>query len=199
MSDIPTVVLNKRNELERLSPFDAPAFTIDAPSDQISIVQFWRVLQKRRWLVLGSLAAVVVVVTAISLILPKRYDASARLLLDLDGNNGLGLEQAVVSIGSDLNTKLETQIRIVQSDAIATGVIEQLNLHQSRDFAGSLAAPPSQSFDSLPLRTRATLTQAFHKSLNVQLIPKTQIVEVHFRNRDARLAAQIANAVAASY
>jgi succinoglycan biosynthesis transport protein ExoP len=199
MSDIQTVVLNKRNELERLSPFEAASFTIDAPSDQISIMQFWRVLQKRRWLVLGSLAAVVVVVTAISLILPKRYDASARLLLDLDGNNGLGLEQAVVSIGSDLNTKLETQIRIVQSDAIATGVIEQLNLHQSRDFAGSLAASPLQTFDSLPLKTRATLTQAFHKSLNVQLIPKTQIVEVHFRSRNAVLAAQIANAVAASY
>jgi succinoglycan biosynthesis transport protein ExoP len=199
MSDMQTVVPNKKNELERLNPFEAASFTIDAPSDQMSIAQFWRVLQKRRWLIFSSLAVVVVLVTAVSLILPKRYDASARLLLDLDGNNGLGLEQAVVSIGSDLTTKLETQIRILQSDAIATGVIEQLNLHQNRDFAEDLAALPSQTFDSMPLKARARLTKAFHKALNVQLIQKTQIVEVHFRNRNARLASQIVNAVAATY
>jgi capsular exopolysaccharide synthesis family protein len=43
------------------------------------------------------------------------------------------------------------------------------------------------------------LTEAFHKSLSVKLIPKTQIVEVHFRSKDPRLAAQVANAVAATY
>ena len=40
----------------------------------------------------------------------------------------LGLEQVVMPIGLDLNTKLETQIRIVQSDTIATSVIKQLGL-----------------------------------------------------------------------
>ena len=54
------------------------AATSDSRDDQISIVQLWRVLRKRRWLVLGSLAAVVLLVTAVSLFLPKRYEASAR-------------------------------------------------------------------------------------------------------------------------
>jgi succinoglycan biosynthesis transport protein ExoP len=199
MSDRQAVVLSKGNEMERLSLPGALATTIDSQDHQISIMQFWRVLQKRRWLVLGSLAFVVLLAMAFSLILPKRYDASARLLLDLDGNDDLSLERVVMPIGLDLNTKLETQIRIVESNTIAISVIKQLGLHHKKDFAGRRTVPPDRDFDNVDLKTRAKLTEAFHKSLKVQLIPKTQIVEVHFRSQDPRLAAQVSNAVAATY
>lgn len=199
MSDQQAVVLRKGNELERPAFPEALSVTIDPQNDQISMLQFWRVLQKRRWLVLGTLAFVALLVTAISLILPKRYDASARLLLDLDGNDSLGLEQVLMPIGLDLNTKLETQIRIVQSNTIATSVIKQLSLHHNRDFAGRRAVASDQDFDLLDLKTRTRLTEAFHKALTVQLIPKTQIVELRFRSRDPRLSAQVSNAVAATY
>jgi succinoglycan biosynthesis transport protein ExoP len=198
MTDNP-LTINKKIELEKFSFSDAQPLIIDSQDDQISIVQFWRVLQKRRLLVLGSLIAIVLLVTAVSLILPKRYEASARILLDLDGNDNLGLEQVVMPIGLDLNTKLETQIRIVQSDTIATSVIKQLGLPHNKDFAGKLVVPGNQDFDSVDLKTRAKLINAFHKSLNVQLIPKTQIVEVHFRSKDPQLASQVANAVASTY
>ena len=128
MTDNP-LTINKKIELEKFSFSDAQPLIIDSQDDQISIVQFWRVLQKRRLLVLGSLIAIVLLVTAVSLILPKALRGSARILLDLDGNDNLGLEQVVMPIGLDLNTKLETQIRIVQSDTIATSVIKQLGLH----------------------------------------------------------------------
>jgi succinoglycan biosynthesis transport protein ExoP len=137
MTDNP-LTINNKTELEKFSFSDAQAAIIDSQDDQISIVQFWRVLQKRRWLVLGSLAAVVLLVTAVSLFLPKRYEASSRLLLDLEGADDLGLEQMVMPIGLDMNTKLETQIRIVQSDTIATSVIKQLGLHRNKGFAGKL-------------------------------------------------------------
>ncbi len=199
MSDQQAVLLSKGNELVRAGFAEVPSFTIEAQNDQISIMQFWRVLQKRRWLVLGTLSAVVFVVMAVSLILPERYDASARLLLDLDGNDSLGLEQVLMPIGLDLNTKLETQIRILQSNTVAISVIKQLGLHQNKDFAGSRVVPAGVDFDSVKLETRAKLTESFHKALNVQLTPKTQIVEVRFRNRDPLLASKIANAVAATY
>ncbi len=194
----PSALLAK-TDLEKLGTSVARPVTIEMGEDQISIVQFWRVLEKRRWLVLGTLGIMVLLVLAASLILPKRYDASARILLDLEGNDGFGLEQVVMPIGLDLNTKLQTQIRIVQSDTIAVSVIKQLGLHHSRDFAGKYAVPGSVDFDHVDLKTRARQMEKFHKSLNVQLIPKTQIVEVHFRSKDPRLAAEVTNAVAATY
>ena len=199
MNDHNSITISKNADLEKFTFPDVRPAPIAVQDDQLSIVQFWRVLQKRRWLLLGSLAGVVVLVGIISLIIPKRYDASSRILLDLEGNDGLGLEQVVMPIGLDLNTKLETQIHIVQSDTIANSVINQLGLQRNKEFAGKHAVQSAKEFESLDLEDRAWLNKQFHKSLNVQLIPKTQIVEVHFRSRDPQLAAQVANAVAATY
>jgi polysaccharide biosynthesis transport protein len=184
-------------ELEKFHFSDAEPLTIDSQDNQISVVQFWRVLQKRRWLVLGSLGAVILLVTLVSLVLPKRYEASSRLLLDLEGGGELGLEQMVLPIGLDMNTKLETQIRIVQSDSIAISVIKQLGLHHNKGFAGQLVG--AADFDSLPLKKRIKLVALFHRSLNVELVPKTQIIDIHFRSKDPYLAADIANYVANTY
>ena len=199
MTDNHTVVTTKAVEVEKFNFSEFHPTTTDSHDDQISILQFWRVLQKRRWMVLGTLAAVVTLVTFVSLVLPKRYDAAAILLLDLDGTNDLGLEQVVMPIGLDLNTKLETQIRIVQSDTIAISVIQQLNLHHHKGFAGDLTVQTPTNFENLDLRTHAKLLGLFHKSLTVQLIPKTQILEIHFRSKDPSLSADVANAVASTY
>src|ERR1700722_564836 len=198
MTDEHSIALTRRAELDKLAFAEFQHATLDARDDQISIVQFWRVLQKRRWLVLGCLAAVVLLVTGVSLILPKRYEASSRLLLDLEGPGDLGLEQMVMPMGLDMNTKLETQIRIVQSDTIATSVIKQLGLHHNKGFAGQLF-DSNADFDALSLQKRAKLVNLFHKSLNVQLVPKTQIIDIHFRSKDPYLAADVANSVANNY
>jgi polysaccharide biosynthesis transport protein len=189
----------KKLELDKFTFSDAEPLLIDSQDNQISVVQFWRVLQKRRWLVLSSLATVILLVTAVSVILPKRYEASSRLLLDLEGSGDLGLEQMVLPLGLDMNTKLETQIRIVQSDTIAINVIKQLGLHHNKGFAGQFVDTTGADLDSLDLEKRVKLLTLFRKSLNVQLVPKTQIIDIHFRSKDPNLAAEIANAVANTY
>jgi polysaccharide biosynthesis transport protein len=200
MTENDSITVSKNPELQRFSLSEVHPAIIDAHDDQLSIVQFWRVLQKRRWLVGVSLGVVVVLVTIVSLLLPKRYDASARILLDLEGNDDLGLEQVVMPIGMDLDTKLETQIRIAQSDTIAISVIKELGLQHNKDFAGKkLVQPAGRDYDSLDLQSRAKLLDQFHKSLNVQLIPKTEIIEIRFRSKDPNLSAQVTNAVASTY
>jgi polysaccharide biosynthesis transport protein len=191
--------VTKKIELDKFNFSDVGPVIIDSQDNQISVVQFWRVLQKRRWLVLSSLATVILLVTAVSLVLPKRYEAASRLLLDLEGSGDLGLEQMVLPIGLDLNTKLETQIRIVQSDSIAISVIKQLGLHHNKGFAGQYVDSTTADFDALSLEKRVKLVNLFRKSLNVQLVPKTQIIDIHFRSKDPNLAAEIANAVTNTY
>jgi capsular exopolysaccharide synthesis family protein len=199
MNDNNAITVGKAAPLEKFIFSDSHTATIDAHDEQISIVQFWRVLQKRRWLVFSALGAVVLLVTVVSLLLPKRYEATSRILLDLEGTDGLGLEQVVMPIGLDLNTKLETQIHIVQSDTIANSVIRQLDLQHKKEFSRNLDAGPGTDFEHLSLQDKAQLNKQFHKALNVALIPKTQIVEVHFRSRDPQLASQVANAISANY
>jgi capsular exopolysaccharide synthesis family protein len=117
----------------------------------------------------------------------------------MEGPDGLGLEQAVVPMGLDMTTKLETQIKIVQSDTIAASVIQQLGLHRNKAFAGMLADQSPKEFDSLTPQQRVRLVNALHRSLTVQLVPKTEIIEIHFRSKDPALAADITNSVATTY
>jgi polysaccharide biosynthesis transport protein len=105
----------------------------------------------------------------------------------------------VVPMGLDINTKLETQITIVQSDTIATSVIKQLGLHRNKAFGGLLAEQSPKEFDSLTPQQRVKLVSALHRSLTVQLVPKTEIIEIHFRSKDPNLAADITNSVATTY
>jgi polysaccharide biosynthesis transport protein len=199
MIDIPSIPAVTNEELERIRISGAFPLAVESGADHLSLVEIWRVLQKRRWLVLGSLGLVVILVTAYSFSLPRRYDARCRLLLDLEGSADLALDQVVMPVGIDLDTKLQTQISIVQSDTIARSVIEQLGLQDNPAFAGKQLLHNARSFDDLDLRTRTTLINNFHRFLSVELIPKTEIIEIHFRNGDPALAADVANAVAKTY
>ena len=196
MNEIHSNIKKSEKELVVSDIFSSDA---DPNTSSATIVNFWRVLQKRRWLILATVIVVVVLVTVVSFILPKRYDASSQVLLDLEGEEDLGLDQVVMPIGIDLDTKLQTQIRIVQSDTIGNSVIKQLGLQNSPAFIGKGANGPSRDYDSLDLYTRAGLAATLHRSLTVDLVPKTEIMEIHFRSHDPKLAADIVNAVANTY
>jgi len=198
MKDNKFITTTANGDSERIRFPDIFPATSETGNDHLTIADLWRVLQKRRWLVLGSLGFVVLLVTAISILLPRRYDAYAKLLLDLEGSENLALDQVVMPVGIDLDTKLQTQMRIVQSDTIATGVIEELGLQNEPEFVGKQTRT-GRSFANLDVRTRAALVDRFHRAVRVELIPKTEIIEIHFRSGDPSFAANVANAVARTY
>jgi polysaccharide biosynthesis transport protein len=191
--------LLKQSEAEKFIFADILPANSESHDSRATILHFWRVMQKRRWLIAITLGVTVALVAVVSFLLPKRYDASAQLLLDLEGADDLGLDQVVMPIDIDLDTKLQTQVRIVQSDTIANSTIKQLGLQNNPIFLGKKAVSALRDFDSLDLRTRSALTQAFHKSLTVELVPKTEIMEIHFRSRDPKLSADVVNTVSQTY
>jgi hypothetical protein len=56
MRDNQSTTASKNTELEAINFSDIFPATMESREDHVSIVHLWRVLQKRRWLVLGSLA-----------------------------------------------------------------------------------------------------------------------------------------------
>src|SRR5450432_4604146 len=89
-----------------------------SPQDQLSLLGFWRVIRKRKWVIVSCLVLTVTAVTIVSLMMPRKYDAVARINLDFENSNSLGLEQLGLPSGVDATTKLETQIRIIQSETL---------------------------------------------------------------------------------
>ena len=169
--------------------------------DDITLQEIWRVLRKRRLLVLGCLIGTVVLAGAISAFLPRRYEAVARVLVNPQDSNALGLDPMEALAGNGLSNDIvqQTQVRVLQSDPLAWSVIRQLRLDQRKDFAGELTTPPGDAIDHVPANKRVLLLATFHELLRVEAVPKTELIEVRFRARDPQEAANGANALTNAY
>ncbi len=176
-----------------------------AGDQEVSLLEIGRTLRRRKWTLASFFIGALVLAVITILVVPKRFDATARLFLDFDDSDALGLEQLQPLTGLDPTTRLQTQMRILQSETLAWAVIKQEHLYSNRSFAGrriferSLleTGPNDIDQDSPELRTK--LVDRFQKSLNVSLLPKTEIVEIRFRSGDPQLAARVVNALATAY
>lgn len=178
-----------------------------ALATQDSILRdYLRVLIKRKWLVLGSLA----VVFGGSLIATLRttpiYDAVGSIAINKPDPMLQNLREGG-SAAEDYYydpTDLDTEVRILRSDLLALQVVKQLSLDRLPEFGGS-GAPPSSSLelttDALqPDSPRADfLLGSFKANLRVILEPNTRIIDIHYRSPNKELAAKVVNMVATTY
>ncbi len=165
---------------------------------------YLRVLIKRIWIVVGTLAIVFGATLIATLRATPIYDAMGSIAINKpdpmltnlrDGNNTMDYYDP---------TDLDTEVRILRSDLLALQVIKQLNLDRLPEFGGH-GGPTSSSLemttDTLqPDSERANLLLgAFKGSLRVLLEPNTRIIDVHFRSPNKELSARVVNTLANTY
>ena len=173
------------------------------PPQESALREYFRVLIKRKWTVIGCLAAIFSVSAIASFKMTPIYEAAAKIAINKpdsivnfkESNGG----------GSDYGdpADMDTEVTILQSDLLALQVIKALNLDKMPEFGGgpgpgtvdALAPDPLQS-DSA--RTTALLG-AFKGGLRVALRPGTRIVEIHYVSTNPQLAASIVNTLASTY
>ena len=167
--------------------------------------EYLRVLIKRKWVVLGTLAAIFGASLIATLRITPIYDAVGSIAINKpdpmlqnlrdSGNSGMDYYDP---------TDLDTEVRILHSDLLALQVIKQLNLDQMPEFGGH-GAPTSSSLalttDALqPDSAKANaLLGAFKGSLHVVLEPNTRIIDIHYRSPNKELAARVVNTLANTY
>ena len=117
------------------------------------------------------------------------------------GTNSLGLNELASKVinPSDPTIQLQSAVQILQSNTIAIEVMEQLRMAARKDFAGPWAQPPGRELGDIPPQSRDHLLGRFQKGLHLEIVPKTDIIQVRYRARDPLLAADVVNAVVNSY
>lgn len=165
------------------------------------VLEYWQILKKRKWILIASLVIFTSLATIVTLRMTPIYDAVGRVAINRENPMNLGSKDSDV-IGQtedyDYNVVLETHLKIFQSDAVAAEVIKNLHLDANPNFTGQ-EAPPRQ--DALTLsETRAadvppesSLIDRLQSGLTVKVIPRTRILEVHYRHHNPQLAAKIVN------
>jgi len=177
-------------------PLGALDSDLDSGQDDISIVELWNVLLKRRWTVV-TVMVVLSTLVAISTFRTKAvYKADARVQVDaetplLQSMNDLVQYQQ----NWDMDTFLQTQIEILKSDALAWHTIEELRLAEDPNFAPVEAGNQKQSSE----QRKAELISSFKGGVNVQLVPKTRMLMVGYESTSPELAARISNSLVTNY
>ena len=163
--------------------------------------RFFQVLRYHRWMVAGVVLVTLALVGFLSQVLPKKYEGVARLVIDRESPAAFATETLPADQGS-FQDYLRTQVRILESEALASQTLQSLGLGRNPAFAGSLAAGEDNREGKNPGRDRtreSELRERFLDNLFVTVVPNSWVVEVRFYSRDTELAARVANVHAENF
>lgn len=197
---------NDQNGLIAMGPAPVPQMLPPAPAGErdYQLLDLWKILQRRRLIILSSVAAALLIGIVYCLVTPRLYKAQAQLqILRQDAAQGFsGPDAAAASAASDaleFNLVVQTQVDVLKSRNMALRVIHELKLDQTRDYQlrGDKAENGRRLEDS-PKRLDYVLTK-FDKRMQVESVSGTRLVSVSFLDRDPQRAAQVVNQVLADF
>lgn len=175
-----------------------------APSldEEVSLTEMRRTILKHKRLTLCTAAVIFGLVCLYTFTKAPVYEGVSRLQIDPSRSSDLGLDDMLSEkLGTgDSNSRIQTEVKVLQSDTVAMRVIDTLGMAKKPAFAGALAnnIKVTNPMEMSP-EDREQLLSKFQKKLDVQVLSNTQIVEVRFRSTDPKLATAVANALVDQY
>ncbi len=180
-----------------------------------------RVLRLRKRLILSLAGALILVIAASAFALKNVYQPTARIEIDPLETGIKTLQEIESSNGVSDQDYLETQVQILQSEALAMRVIRSLHLDNNPEFVGrstllkfgqtqkeSEATANGEErtgflreqFDLANRSTLESLTlQAFQQRLSVAPVRNSRLIEVSFMSHDPQLARLITNTLVTQF
>ena len=171
---------------------DAASAVRRAPA---SVAEYFSILRRRWWLVVGAPAVATVIAAGVIAHRPVRYCAEAELLLDTRPMQVSGLEPVVAPRAFDA-TMIHGEIAVLTSRTLAERVVNKLHLGDRADFGGT--TQPGQVPATSAQRTKHAV-DALLNSVKVQNDGRSFVLNIAVTAADPRLAADIANAYASLY
>lgn len=188
------------------------------PEDgEIDLLAYWRVLVKRRWLVLGVLGAVVALALLATLMMPPLYRATATLQIDRDTVQVMQVE-GMANAEAASPDFLTTQYELLRSRALAERVANELQIDDATaerlrsatwwqralaalrpqaapdEAAAQAGDDPDAGADAMASLRNATAL--VRDGLTVDPVRNSRLVRVHFDSTLPAFSARVANAVA---
>lgn len=192
MEETSRIGLRDRRAGETLAILPAPILQPwqHAPREP-HLLDYIIILRKHQWLVLTFLATVVTVVTVASFKMRPVYVATARVEVDRESQNVLPFRETdSYDAFVDLESYMETQTKVLESETLALQTIKSLDLGRYPEFGGNSIAAAVHG----GLEKRPAVLSAFLSQLVVRRVPNSRLIEVSFEAEDPQLAARVVNA-----
>ncbi|WP_375464140.1 GumC family protein [uncultured Methylobacterium sp.] len=181
------------------------------PDTSAELGDLWRILFRRRTLILATALLLGLSALAYALVTPSLYTATAQILID-------PRDRVVVS--NDINpgalapdggvTQVESQVRVIESDTVLGRAIAEAGLDRDPEFGAAETGIVGRTLRALresvlgpvterPVDTRGTSLDRLRRRLAVKRADKVFVVDVIVTTADPDKAARIVNAIAKSY
>ncbi len=179
--------------------------------NEIDLLAYWRVLVKRRWLVLSVLATAVGLSLLLTLMATPIYRATAVMQIDNEEQTVVQMG-TMVSAGSDPQF-LQTQYELLQSRSLAERVVDDIALDADAlkrlDQPGWLdrikrllrpeEAARTGAADTNPRATMAVATEVVQGGLSIEPVRNSRLVRIHYDSTVPAFSARVANALAEGF
>lgn len=157
----------------------------------MNLEQFIAILKARRSIAITVFLLTVCAAVAASLLLPKKYMATAEVLIDLTPPDQITGYQVQ---GMAAAAFISTQIDVIKSDRVSRRVIANLGLMENAEIREDW-----QEQTQGEGRFESWLIDALQTGLDVKPSRESNIIRVTYKARDAALAAQLANGFVRAY
>jgi succinoglycan biosynthesis transport protein ExoP len=157
----------------------------------MTLSQFFAIL-RARWLAMLIVFAVVVLGTlAISFALPKKYTATAAILVDVKSPDPIA---GMVFPGVTSPAYMSTQVDVIKSDRVAKRVVQLLNMSNNAAMTRQWRAETegAGSFE-------AWMATVLQNSLDVKPSRESNVISVSYKSVDPKFSSALANAFAQAY
>ncbi len=189
------------------------ALTSPQAADQemeIDLRQYWRIINRYKWGILGLAFAITVLATLIVFSIEPVYRGSATLLIEQKQAKVVTIQE-VYDLDGGNKEYLQTQFEILKSRELATRVVQELKLEEHPEFAPKEEAgfsidwrswlPVGHVENPLPTEEQklARVVDIFMGQLFIEPVRNTQLVKISFESLDPKLAAKVSNTLAQAY
>jgi len=157
----------------------------------VTFQQFLLILRARWLVILLTFMVVVGTAVGVSLVMPKKYSASAAVLVDVKTPDPIlgALMPGMMTPGY-----MATQIDIIQSDRVARRVVQMLKIDQNAS-ARQQWQEETEGRGSI----EAYFADLLSKQLDVKPSRESNVINITYKSGEPQFAAVIANAFAQAY
>src|SRR5260370_25589297 len=146
----------------------------DVPEERFA-ASLWRIIRSRKRTVAAFTFVVVVIVVTASLLMRPQYEAVGQVVFHRENDSGVlgfkGVEASLVEDPED-HAAIDPQIGILETDALAMLVINDLHLDKNPKFAGRAGQSGNED----------RLVESFHKNLKISKVKGTRLIEIRYRS-----------------
>ena len=192
-------------------------------ADDIDLLSYWRVLIKRRWLVLGVLAIVATISLVSTLLTTPIYRATATMEIERNTLQVVNVQGGANTMEDNSDEDFyQTQYELLKSRTLAQRVASEMGLAEGNQlerlspgspwsklwslFSGGDAGRASKPAKPASAATDASInarlrwaTGVIQGGLSVDPVANSRLVRINFDSMDGKFAQRAANAVADAF